>query len=256
MQRINECDQRKNTFHINKLLKLTNYLVDHTIFIASWLKKLDLWIENEKNSSIILNGADNEFFNQVNKDYNNIKYDPLRIVTHHWSNNKNKGFDIYQKLDQLISKKKWKNKIEFTYIGRANNNYQFKNTKIIPPLFGKELAMQLKNNDAYITASKNEPAGMHHIEASLCGLPVLFRNSGALPEYCKEYGVEINEIYLEKSIQKLIDNFEYFKNKIKQYPNNSINMSKKYLDLFETLLKNKDKIILKEIIIKNLFFFI
>ena len=30
------------------------------------------------------------------------KGEPLRIVTHHWGNNYNKGFDVYQYLDKKI----------------------------------------------------------------------------------------------------------------------------------------------------------
>ena len=51
--------------------------------------------------------------------FNNENYIPwdgseeMRIVTHHWGANWNKGFDIYVELDKLISSKKWKNKISF-----------------------------------------------------------------------------------------------------------------------------------------------
>ena len=38
----------------------------------------------------------------------------LKIVTHHWSANLMKGFDIYKDFDDLIAKKL--NDIEFTYI--------------------------------------------------------------------------------------------------------------------------------------------
>ena len=31
---------------------------------------------------------------------------------------------------------------------------------------------------------------MHHIEGALSGLPLIFRKSGALPEYCSDYGIE------------------------------------------------------------------
>ena len=34
VHRINECDERKKTFHMNKLLKYSNYFADHTIFIS------------------------------------------------------------------------------------------------------------------------------------------------------------------------------------------------------------------------------
>ena len=36
-------------------------------------------------------------------------------------------------------------------------------------------------HDLYISASINEPAGMHHIEGLLCGLPIIYRDNGALP---------------------------------------------------------------------------
>ena len=40
VHRINECDERKNTFHMNKLLKCANYFSDHTVFISNYLKSL------------------------------------------------------------------------------------------------------------------------------------------------------------------------------------------------------------------------
>ena len=48
VHRINECDERKGTNNMNSLLKRANYVSDHTIFIASWLKELNLWQKNKK----------------------------------------------------------------------------------------------------------------------------------------------------------------------------------------------------------------
>ena len=62
VHRINECDERKNTKHMNFLLKLANYFADHTVFISSWLKYLDIYHKNIS-SSVILNGADQTIFN-------------------------------------------------------------------------------------------------------------------------------------------------------------------------------------------------
>lgn len=82
VHRINECDERKGTRNMNRMLRRANYVADHTVFIATWLKDLDLW-RNESGSSVILNGADTGIFNE--------KYyrpwggnEPLRLVTHHW----------------------------------------------------------------------------------------------------------------------------------------------------------------------------
>ena len=38
-------------------------------------------------------------------------------MTHHWGTDKNKGFEIYKKIDELIDSPEFKNLIEFTYIG-------------------------------------------------------------------------------------------------------------------------------------------
>ena len=51
--RINECDERKNTRDMNARLRRANYAADHTIFIASWLKDLDVW-RRETPYSVVL----------------------------------------------------------------------------------------------------------------------------------------------------------------------------------------------------------
>ncbi len=178
IHRINECDERKNTRYMNRLLKLANYCADHTVFIASWLKTLDLYQKN-KPYSVILNGGDKEIF----KNYTNNSWDgfsPLKIVTHHWSPNIMKGLDVYKQLDELISSSDWNKKIEFTYIGNLPKRFKFKNAKHLKPMNGEKLGLELSKHHVYISASINEPAGMHHIEGVLCGLPIIFRNSGAL----------------------------------------------------------------------------
>ena len=43
IHRINECDQRKKTKHMNMFLRWSNYCADHTIFISNWLKSLNLY---------------------------------------------------------------------------------------------------------------------------------------------------------------------------------------------------------------------
>lgn len=242
VHRINECDERKNTHFMNFHLKLINYYADHTVFIASWLKKLNLW--HKKNShSVILNGVNrNIFYSKKNKKINK----KLSIVTHHWGANHLKGFDIYSYLDKLLNNKDFKKKFSFTYIGNLPKNVTFKNSKYIKPLNGKKLADELRKHDIYLTASLNEPGGMHHIEGASCGLPLLFRNSGSLPEYCSGFGIqfESQKDFLKKLI-KLSDYYVQHQFQIKNYNRDSNNTSKSYLELFKKLLKNKNSIITK-----------
>ena len=241
VHRINECDERKNTKHMNILLKAANYFADHTVFISSWLKTLDIYHKN-KSSSLILNGADETIFN----DFNNIawnKEEKLRLVTHHWSGNVMKGFDIYERIDNMISAKKWNERIEFTYIGNLPKNFNFKNSNHIKPINGVELARELSKHHVYITASRNEPAGMHHIEGILCGLPIVYKNSGAIPEYCKDFGISFEDKDFVKALELMMKEYNYFKSKITAYPNKSSKMIESYIYLFQALLKNKNKIV-------------
>jgi hypothetical protein len=245
--RLNECDERKNTNFVNKYLIEANKISDYSIFVSSWLK--DLYENqgiNKSNNNVIMAGADKNIFNNLNiMPWK--KEEKLRIVTHHWGANWNKGFDIYQYLDNLLYDSFWNEKIVFTYIGNLPKKFKFKNSNYIPPLSGKELANELKKNNLYITGSLNEPSGNHHIEASQCGLPVMYINSGGTNEYCSGYGLEYTKENFELKLKEAMDNYEELFIKMKEYPFNSDKMSKDYLDLFEDMINNKDSILANRI---------
>ena len=243
MHRINECDERKNTKYLNKYMINANKVADYTVFVSTWLKNL---YENQgistKNNHVILAGANKEIFN--NENY--IPWDgseEMRIVTHHWGANWNKGFDIYVELDKLISSKKWKNKISFTYIGNLPKNFKFENTKVIMPLSGKNLAEAIKKNHIYLTASINEPSGNHHIEGAQCGLPLLYINSGGIPEYCSGFGEIFDKYNFEQKLEKLM--YEYLKSveNMKNYPNNSDIMCTEFENYFIEMIDNKENLL-------------
>ena len=243
IHRINECDERKNTTYMNKFLRWSNYCADYTIFISNWLKTLNIYQKN-KDSKVILNGGDREIFNENNS----LAWDgksPLKIITHHWSPNLMKGFDVYKDLDELVSESEWEKLIEFTYIGNLPEGFCFKKARHLKPMSGKKLGLELSRHHVYLTASINEPAGMHHIEGLLCGLPIIYRESGALPEYCENYGVSFKKNKYIPALRKIMNNYKLYKKKVSKYPNDSIKMSKEYLYLFEDLLKKRDIIVKK-----------
>ena len=235
VHRINECDERKGTSGINKYYIKANKVADHTVFVSEWLK--NIYINSgfsSKNLDVIMSGANSEIFNYHERAVWN-KNEPLRIVTHHWGSNFNKGFDIYSYLDKSIQEK-YKKQIKFTYIGNLNKDLEFQSTEIIEPKSGKELANLIKENHIYLTASINEPSGNHHIEAAQCGLPILYRDSGGMPEFTKGFGVEFQgkQDFFE-SLDELKNNYLTFFEKMKEYPFNSLIMSKEYLELFNKL---------------------
>tara|TARA_B100001559_G_C16503466_1_gene624576 strand:+ start:360 stop:1466 length:1107 start_codon:yes stop_codon:yes gene_type:complete len=238
IHRINECDERKNTSNINQFYIEANKCADHTVYVSSWIR--DLYLSQGMNSvnSVIMTGADKKIFNNLNRREWKSG-DKLRIITHHWGDDWNKGFKIYRKLDNLLSTNKWKNKIEFTYIGNLPKGLNLDNTNIISPKHGLELSDILKNHHIYLTASINEPSGNHHIEGAQCGLPLLYIESGGIPEFCNGFGVSFNDTNFEIKLTEMIDNYRHFREKIKNYPQDSIKMSQEYLKLFSKI-KNEN----------------
>jgi len=243
VHRINECDERKGTNFVNKYLIDVNKSADYTVFVSTWLK--NLFVNqglSPKNKEVILAGANQDIFNSDGyRPWN--KLEKMKIVTHHWGANWNKGFEIYSKLDELLSSDDYKNKFEFTYIGNLPKNFAFKNALHIPPLSGKELATELKKNHIYITASINEPSGNHHIEAAQCSLPLLFIESGGIPEYCLNYGLMFNKSNFLEKLNEIYNNYDFYLEQILNYPFNADKMCDDYLDLFTTLMNDKLKVL-------------
>ena len=169
VQRINECDARKNTEHMDNLLLQCSQYLSQTIFVSAWMQNYFLqkgW--RCPNTTYIHNGVDKSVFKSYPRERGAIK----SVVSHHWSNNLLKGFDAYEFLDYLAGK----GKIKFTYIGRHRNS--FSNTEIIEPCTGKELAKNLAQHDLYISGSRFDPGPNHILEALAVGLPTYVHAEG------------------------------------------------------------------------------
>lgn len=249
VHRINECDERKGTKNVNKFMLNANRVADATVFVSSWIENLYLNQGfNSENSKVILSGSDSKIFNRLNQSIWDKK-SQLKIVTHHWGNNWNKGFDIYSELDKLIANEEFNLDINFTYIGNVPSNFKFQKSTHLKPLSGKDLANQLKDHHIYLTASLFEPSGNHHIEGAQCGLPILFINSGGIPEYCEGYGVMFEPGDFKNKLEYLIEKYDEYLKIVWEYPRNSEIMSWEYLNYFEELINRKDQIIKKR---KNL----
>ena len=239
IHRVNECDERKNTNYMNKLLIKANWCADYTVFVGTWLTELKCWKENIRTPyRVILNGSDKKIFN--NSGYKCWeKKGPIKLVTHHWGGNLMKGFDIYSKIDQMLNEKKWKSKISFTYIGNLPKGFEFQNVKYIKPLDGLELAKELKKHHVYLTASINEPGGNHQNEGALCGLPLLYRDSGCMPEYCEGFGIMFNEETFVSSLLKMRKDYFTHVANIENFPYSSDLTNSKYLKLINELSNDK-----------------
>ena len=238
VHRINECDERKATKTMNLRLRVANYVADHTVFIASWLSDLDVW-RRETPSSVILNGADEHIFvPRSAKRWDGAG--PLKLVTHHWGAHGNKGWDVYGKIDRLISDPAWQDRVSLTFIGNKPGGSDHRNIHFLAPLDGQPLAKALAEHHVYVTASINEPAGMHHVEGGLLGMPILYRRSGALPEYCAPFGIGFEgPADFTAALSEMFRNYLSLRQAADNYPNTATRMSAKYIDLFEQLYADR-----------------
>jgi len=243
IQRINECDERKNTKSVNKELIKRNKNIDLNIFVSNWLKKIfiDQGIDN-KGSIVLMGGPTIKLFNR-REEQKKLIGDKIKIVTHHWSGNVMKGLNTYLLIDELLENKKLKDRYEFTYIGNLDEGVEFKNSKIIKPLYGIDLVKELKKHDIYITASINEPSGNHHMEAAMLGLPILYFNSGGTPEYCYGFGLEFNSENILQKIDEIVSNYDCFTTALKKYPYSFENAYVHLINFLNEAHQNKDKII-------------
>ena len=182
--RINDCDITRPTLspelsREKKIIK-NNTQIDYLIFNSNFIKNYYKKIINISNYKIIYNGCDNSIF--FPKQQNLMKSNKIKIVTHHWSNNMNKGYQIYYDLwKHLLNSDNY----EFVFIGK-NIPDMFKEVPIIGPFVGMELSQELRNCQIYITDSIYDSCPNHVIEAISCGLPILYRKyEGGAQELCE-----------------------------------------------------------------------
>jgi glycosyltransferase involved in cell wall biosynthesis len=190
LHRINECDQRKGTNDIDELLRQTSELADHTVFIAEWLRDYFAakWFDLSRPHSCIYNGADPAVYHPFGSAVARAG-EPLMIVTHHWSDNPLKGFDIYELVDHLIADGKLPG-FKLRVIGRWPKSIKWRSAELFGPMTGPPLARKLRECHIYLTASRWEPCGMHHVEGAQCGLPLVYHeDGGGIVEAGKKYGL-------------------------------------------------------------------
>ena len=83
-----------------ELVRRSIQFSDHIIFPSAWAKEYSGF--SGENYSIIQNRSKQIFHKYKTSSTLNS---PVRIVTHHWSNNPKKGFDIYTFIDENLSSK-------------------------------------------------------------------------------------------------------------------------------------------------------
>lgn len=244
VHRINECDERKNEPFINHKLVRANYAADATVFVGEWLVKLPVWQKCLRSPwFVIRNGADAHLFN-ARRFRPWTGEGPLRLVTHHWGYHPMKGFDVYAALDRMLATPAWKDRIAFTYVGNLPKGFSFAHTRHVPPIEGEALAAELQSHHAYVTASINEPGGNHQNEGAMCGLPLLYRESGCMPEYCAGFGIPFTgPADFEDALERLIADYSAHAARMPAYPQTAERMISEWIALFDSLVQDRAELI-------------
>lgn len=200
IHRVNNCDQKYTKEELlrpevgvdRQVIEMTQW-VDQSIFISEWLRDYfgKKGFPKTVSQPVITNAADDRCFYRQSKGWS--LNEPMKIVTHHWSDNWLKGYKVYQEIDEMIASGELSG-IELTIIGRWPKEIQWKASTTFGPMQGMELADELRKHHLYVTASQYEPGGMHFIEGMQCGLPVVFqKDGGGICEVARRAGIEFDK---------------------------------------------------------------
>ena len=74
-------------------------------------------------------------------------------------------------------------------------------------------------------------------------MPILYIDSGGIPEYCENYGLMFTENNFETMLQEFIINFSKLKSNMHTYPHDSDQMCSEYENLFIKLLDSREQIV-------------
>ncbi|MBE2205390.1 MAG: glycosyltransferase family 4 protein [Chthoniobacterales bacterium] len=194
IQRINDNDIRKGTDKMDAHLAECNRAADHTVFVSEWLRDYhaERWFDRSRPHSVIHNGADPSVFHPFAAPVWKPGQ-PLRLVTHHWSDNPAKGFDVYEAIDAGIADGRLPG-LELWIVGRWPERIRWRAARTFPARSGHRLAEILRECHVAVTASRYEPGAMHPVEAMQCGLPLLYTaDTGGTVELGKKFGVLLGE---------------------------------------------------------------
>lgn len=168
--RVNENDARKGTSSVDRTIEEISRQCDDVVFVSKWLMDYFNPINWGVKTTYVHNGVDSSVFKPKPKS----KDEKIRIVAHHWSDNRLKGADVYEALDSFVGERP--DSFSFTYVGR--HKCGFKHTRVIGPLWGESLGEELRSHDVYVSASRFDPGPNHVIEAISCGLPTYVHKDG------------------------------------------------------------------------------
>lgn len=212
---------------LTSLVKQTLNISDYFIFPSLWAKE---WIGFTGENGCVINNAPMDIFYDNRSQILNLP-DQVSVVTHHWSTNPKKGFNLYS----LFEKWAMTNNVSFNYIGQLPPNTKFRNyTK---PISAIELAKELPKHHIYLTASEEEAGANHVVEALAAGLPVVYKDTGgSIVNYCEGYGENYGDFdSMISAFENVVKKYESYKKTVLTYMDVNDTVVNKYCDLLEKI---------------------
>jgi glycosyltransferase involved in cell wall biosynthesis len=217
--------------HLTSLVQDTVQMSDFLIFPSRWAKKIAKYDGN--NYRIVENAPLKDFHDQKNTTKQSL--DKVRLVTHHWSTNLKKGFDVYKHIDRNIVD----DNIHFTYIGATPRGFIFKNTNHIGPVGNpKQIAKLLSDNNVYLTASEEEAGANHILEGMAVGLPVLFHeNGGSIVEYVNGAGISYaTKEEIPEALTALKNSLSVINDRVLDYNRSIDDVMDEYMEIIDNVV--------------------
>ena len=191
---IQDNDLHREDGNVDVALAEVDTVADFTVFVSDWLRAhhAERWFDSSRPHSVIHHAADPAIFHPV-RSTPMTPGGTMRIVTHHWSAHRRKGFDVYAEVDRLIAAGELPD-TELWMMGRWPKDIEWKAARTIPPRVGPEVASVLREAHVYLTASRFESCGMHVLEGAQCGLPVLYHvDGGGYVEIASRFGIALRD---------------------------------------------------------------
>lgn len=179
-----------------KIWQINHDLADATVFQSDYSRR-----KHEEMGlvfrapTVIRNAADPAIFNATGRGPF-LAGPRVRLIATSWSDNPNKGAEVYQWLDTHLDFSRY----EFTFMGRSA--VAFKNIRLVPPAGSEAVAAALREHDVFVIASRNEPCSNALVEALSCGLPAVFLDSGSHGELVGSAGLAFRAV---EEIPTLLD---------------------------------------------------
>jgi Glycosyl transferases group 1 len=185
------------------ITELNRELADATVLQSCWSfdrhRQLGIGL---RDPHVVRNTVDPRIFNATGRaTWHGAR--PLRLISVSWSDNENKGGQTYAWLDGILDRSRF----EYTFVGRTR--HPLPHGRMLPPQPSEELAGLLREHDAFVTASLNDPCSNALLEALACGLPAVFVRSGGHPELVGEagFGFECRD-EIPALLDRLVDEYE------------------------------------------------